>query len=275
MKLSKLNIFLVCCLVVFLTAVFVFLLIQGDEAPAQSLSNNQVDAQDVVYEKIEGYYSAPIFSFHHISSAPAGVSKNIASLYVEPYQLEKILVDLNTHNYKTVFVSEIAELLVRGDMPPENWVAITFDDGNIDFYNNALPLLKKYNIKATLYIMTGIRGVNYVNEEQIKEIDESGLVEIGSHTVYHPNLVKISETRVREELSVSKDYLEKLLDKEVSGICYPFGDYNERVKNLAREAGYKYGVSYNHRPQNDITDLFEMNRAGVWPGMSIVKFLEK
>lgn len=228
-----------------------------------------------VYEKFTGYYQPPIFSFHHISSAPSGVSKNIASLYIEPDKFEQILINLKENNYKTVFVSEIVDLLGKNEKSPSDWVAITFDDGNIDFYDNVFPLLKKHNIKTSLYIMTGARGKNYMSPEQIKEVSESELVEIGSHTVYHPNLTNISSEKVKQEVVESKKYLEELLGKDIYGFCYPFGDYNELAKNAVREAGYKYALSYNHRPKDDITDLFEINRTGVWAGMNIMKFLQE
>lgn len=274
MNLFKSKIFLICCLAVLAISVFVFSLISGDKASTMGLYKTQGIVQETVYETIPENYQSPIFSFHHISSAPAGVSKNIATLYLLPEEFEKILISLKDSGYKTVFVSEIVDLLVKGQKPPNDWVAITFDDGNIDFYNSAFPLLKKYNAKTSLYIMTGVRGENYMSAEQIREVDASGLVEIGSHTVFHSNLIKISSAKKEEELKNSKKYLEDLLGKSVFGLAYPLGNYDEETKDLASQSGYKYGLTYNHRSKKSEVDFFEINRFGVWPGMNVVKFLE-
>lgn len=273
MSLFKSKIFLICCFVL-LSLFFVFLFFQNKNSSLKNSSNIEVGEQEIIYESLPENYQPPIFSLHHISSAPTGASKNIASLYLSPEEFEKILISLKDSGYKTVFVSEIVDLLVKGQKPPNDWVAITFDDGNIDFYNSAFPLLEKYNAKTSLYIMTGVRGENYMSAEQIREVDASGLVEIGSHTVFHSNLIKISSAKKEEELKNSRKYLEDLLDKSVFGLAYPLGNYDEETKDLASQSGYKYGLTYNHRSKKSEVDFFEINRFGVWPGMNVVKFLE-
>ena len=129
-------------------------------------------------------------------------------------------------------------------------VALTFDDGYVDFYTNVLPIIKKYNIKTNLYIITSttING-KYVNEEQIKELSNSGLVSIGSHTVSHNPLASLKAEQIETELKDSKEYLENLLGKEIKTISYPTGSYNSSVLNTAQEY-YKYGITTIEGTQN-------------------------
>ena len=220
-------------------------------------------------------YFAPIFTFHHIAKAPAGSSQADISLYIEPIELENLLKDLAKNNYQTVFASTMGSYLAKDQKAPKNLVAITFDDGYENFYTNAFPLLKKYQAKASLYIMTSVKGKNFLTPDQIKEIDQSGLVEVGSHTVFHIDLAKASEADAQKELINSKKFLDNLLGKPTLTIAYPFGAYNDQVEKLVREAGYTYGFSYNHNPLKDTNDVFAIDRTGFWPGMNAIKFMEK
>ena len=136
-------------------------------------------------------------------------------------------------------------------------------------------MLKKYNIKASLYIITGVRSVHYLSTAQIKEIDKSGLVEIGSHTVFHQRMSKLPEERQLKELKDSKSYLEKLLGKEITVICYPYGDHSALTEQLSKQVGYKYGLDFDRVPVEDSSDLFDIDRVGVFPEMNISKYLEK
>ncbi|MCX6745796.1 MAG: polysaccharide deacetylase family protein [Candidatus Parcubacteria bacterium] len=128
----------------------------------------------------------PILNFHHIDKAPANLSNFNKGFFIEPDKFETILNDLIKNDYRPVFMSEIVQDLEAKRLPKEKIMAITFDDGNEDFYTKAWPILQNLKIKSNMYIMTGVRGKNWVTPEQIIELDKSGLVEIGSHTVWHP-----------------------------------------------------------------------------------------
>jgi peptidoglycan/xylan/chitin deacetylase (PgdA/CDA1 family) len=218
-------------------------------------------------------YFAPILTFHYIGTAPKGESKAGASLYVTSEKLETILQDLNKEGYQTVFPSDIAKYLAEGKKAPENFVALTFDDGYTNFYTNVLPLLKKYNAKASVYIMTGVRSERYLTAEQIKEIDQSGLVEVGSHTKYHINLATASSSEAMKELTESKLFLENILGKQIDTIAYPFGSYNQEVIEQVKAVGYQYAFTYNHKPMSS-ENIFAIGRVGVWSDMNVMKFLD-
>ena len=251
----------------------VFAVLQPPQIIEQLTVKEAIKAQQISVPRQPTGYFAPILTFHYIATTsetdPAGIG-----LHVGPAEFEKILKELQKNKYQTVFASTMAAELARGQLPPKNWVALTFDDGYEDFYTNALPLLKKYHDQASLFIITAASGANYLTGEQIKEIDQSGLVEIGSHTVNHLMLSKLSPQIAGRELISSKIYLEKLLGKPVDIIGYPYGDYSAKVEELAKASGYKYGFTYNHRPLQDSADMFAIDRASVWPEMNVINFLE-
>jgi peptidoglycan/xylan/chitin deacetylase (PgdA/CDA1 family) len=123
--------------------------------------------------------------------------------------------------------------------------------------------------------MTGVKGKRWLTSEQIVELDKSGLVEIGSHTVWHPYLKRVAKDRQWQELNDSKIYLDKLLNKSINIICYPFGMYNQQIEDLAKQAGYEAGLTFDQDAWQNPNNLFELKRISVYPGLDVIKFLEK
>ncbi|MFA5187964.1 MAG: polysaccharide deacetylase family protein [Patescibacteria group bacterium] len=239
----------------------------GQSAATDSLALLPIAANEKVF--------LPILNFHHIDKAPANLSAVDKSFYIEPAKFEDILNKLIAADYRPVFTSEIVNGLKDLKIPDEKIIAITFDDGNEDFYTQAWPILQKLKIISNIYIMTGVKGKSWLTPEQIIELDKSGLVEIGSHTVYHQKLTKITSTEALKELINSKKSLEDLLGKEINIICYPFGLYNQQIEDLAQKAGYEAGLTFDQDAWQNPDNLFELKRISVYPGLDVMKFLEK
>jgi peptidoglycan/xylan/chitin deacetylase (PgdA/CDA1 family) len=88
-------------------------------------------------------------------------------------------------------------------------------------------------------------------------------------------LRKIFATEQRRELKDSKDYLENLLGKKIEIICYPFGLYNDQVKQIAKEVGYKAALTFDQDAWQNPDDLFALTRISVYPELDALKFLDK
>jgi len=215
--------------------------------------------EEINFVQIEGEFELPILVLHHIGESPASASADTRVWYVSEEKFEELLKTLQEKNYKTLFMSEVLDFVERGQLP-EKSIVLTFDDGASDFYDNAWVLLKKYNMKATVNMMTGVRGENWLNSDEIKELDASGLVEFQSHTRYHAYLTRISKSEAREELQKSKEYLEELLGKPVEVIGYPFGLYNDEIISIARDLGYKAGLTIKSGAIQNTEELFQMKR---------------
>ena len=253
---------------------FLSRIFNNEEAPVEE---PEVKKPEFTLEKFdpEEKVFVPILNFHHISSAPAGVSKTTASYYIEPAEFEEILKSLIEAGYQAVFVSQMVDWLEQGVLPQEKIIALTFDDGNINFYTNAWPILRARKLKSNIYIMSGVGGKNYLNEAQIIEVVKDGYVELGSHTVWHPKLTQIPKTERLYELEKSKDDLEELIPWQVTVLSYPYGLFNQDIKDLAKAVGYKAALTYDQEAWQDPMDLFELKRISVFPGMNVVKFLDK
>ena len=138
----------------------------------------------------------------------------------------------------------------------ENSVAVTFDDGYLDNYEQAFPVLLDLGVKATFYVIAGLiedkvmklrrpilEGLKIMTKEQIMEMSNSGM-EIGSHTWSHYPLKHADKKTLRYELETSKKYIEDMLGREVSSFCYPNGEVpinicEEELFELFEEIGYK------------------------------------
>lgn len=181
--------------------------------------------------------TVPIFMYHFLLD-DYGTYPDVEN-FMKPSTFEEQLKYITENGYEPIFMREIEDL--------ENYekpICLTVDDVFIYFYENGFPLIKKYNVKVTLCIIYEyINGENYLTTEQIKEMLDSGLVTIESHTMSHKELTTLSTEEKRRQIIKSKENLEKDFGIEVTTLCYPVGDYNNEVINIAKEAGYKYGIA--------------------------------
>lgn len=156
-------------------------------------------------------------------------------LFVKESDFEKQLRKIHDSGISTYFADEPAK--AKG----EPCFVLTFDDGYADNYTTAFPLLEKYKVKATIFIITDLVGTEgYLTEEQIKEMSKSRYIRFGSHTVSHVPLDELDEESLERELRGSREYIEKLIGKKICTLSYPNGRYNENIENAAKKAGYHY-----------------------------------
>jgi len=167
---------------------------------------------------------------------------------------------------------------------------ITFDDAFKGFYENAFPILLELKIPVLLFIPTGYMGrkshwVDYggdnkvgedvLSEKEIHELVKSGLVQIGSHSVNHKDMVLLNDMELTEELVNSKKTLETIVLKTIDAISFPYGSFNQREVNAAERAGYKYMFSVTpQRISGRITPGLT-GRVSVQPYDSKIEFLLK
>lgn len=189
---------------------------------------------DIMIKQEKIKRTVPILCYHGVLDDAWGAT----TLFVKVDEFDKQMNYLKENGYTPIFISEIED---AGKY--EKPVIITFDDGYIDVYTYAYPILQKYNFKSNFYIISdSIGGDVYVTQEMVKEMSDSGLVEIGSHTVSHPTLSSLDSTSIEYELKTSKETLEKITGKEVKSIAYPSGGYNQDVLDIVPKY-YEYGIS--------------------------------
>lgn len=182
-----------------------------------------------------------------------------------------------------VKASEIMRAPVDGFRPI---VGVTFDDALASFCDNALPILQRYGLPATVFVPTGNLGKRptwavekdcfdddeiVIDEESVTELDKLGC-EVLSHTVSHPHLTDIDDVGLETELEESKRTLETIVGHNVLGISYPYGDYDERTRRVAEMKGYQVGFSVEPYSVDSSPDNFRIGRFRVSPTDGMLKF---
>ena len=182
--------------------------------------------------------SIPVLMYHSINYDPKNPT-NILRVPKAKFAAEmKWLYD---NGYTTLSLDEIYSAVSNNKPVAEKSVVLTFDDGYNDNYDNALPVIKQYKFKATVFMITARIDDSkngYLTAAQIKEMDSSGM-RIECHTVDHPYLDTLSYKKQYSELSDSKATLEALLGRSVNFVAYPSGKYNADTIAAAKKIGYK------------------------------------
>lgn len=205
------------------------------------------------------YEKTPILMYHYIENPTA--STTLPGLYVRPEIFENQLCEIKKLGYRTVFVSEVAASLHQKKSAPAKTVSLSFDDGYKDFYTKVFPLLKKYQMKATVYvIVNALDKPGYLTKAQVKELANSGLVEIGSHTFNHLDLRTLPTKKAIYEIKLSKAVLEKMIGRAVLTFCYPAGSHTDQDLRIVSEAGYTGAVSTIAGAKNSPGDIYLLKR---------------
>ena len=181
--------------------------------------------------------NVPILEYHAVGDDCWGYEE----LFARPDRLEELFGFLNDNGYDPIWFEDLAHLQDY-DKP----VMLTFDDGYDDNYTILFPLLKKYNIKATVFVITADIGGNHkLTADQIREMSDSGLVSIQSHTNSHTDLNALSAEEQELEFSESKKILTRITGKIPYVLCYPTGRpflvnryYVSRYANLSTVRSY-------------------------------------
>jgi len=118
-------------------------------------------------------------------------------------------------------------------------IEICFDDAFLGLYDN-IELIKELNISIHLFVISSfLENKNHINKEQLIALNKLSQIRISSHTHTHQILNEISELQIVDELAISKDILQTLLNISVKSICYPEGKFSNKVIKLAKKQGYE------------------------------------
>ncbi len=203
------------------------------------------------------------------------------------------------NRFNVITLEQFVECKEKKIKPPPKSVIITFDDGYMENYLNALPILERYDFKATFFITSDyidseepFRWLDWdelllsqfrenktdwlpLSRQMLRTMSDCGF-SIGSHTKSHPALTAVEESVAIEEVKGSKQRLEEILSKPVTSFSYPYGELNETVKSLVKAAGYKVAVGTMMGPANTIkSDFFELSRVAFVRRDSFLRFKNK
>lgn len=201
---------------------------------------------------------------------------------VKPEDFEKQMKWFYDNKWTSFTISQLVE---QNEIPKKSFV-VTFDDGYEDNYLNAFPILQKYNFKATIYLVPNQKTnhweekntsvlSNLLNEKQILEMQNSGLIEFGSHTLSHVNLSTITDEQLLSELKESKKEVENITKKECKAFAYPYGKFDDKIVQFVKDVGYKNATVVKRGLFEINDDVFTIKRVGILGSESFMDFLLK
>lgn len=213
-------------------------------------------------ENIENMHSVPVLMYHHINHNSGDI------VTVSPEVFEAQMAHLKEEGYRTLNLDELVSFINEDLLPDGRSAVVTFDDGWLDNYIYAYPVIKKYNINASVFLITDrvdmASGVSQVNQkdvpsheeskkliaegeadkvvmgwELVRQMHEEGLVDFYPHCRSHRRCAGLSEAELVYELKGSKDIIEERLQLPRPYFCWPYGSYDETSIKAAKDAGFE------------------------------------
>lgn len=234
------------------------------------------------YAKIK-HYDIPVLMYHQFVFKPEDGGK--IKLYVTYKQFELHLKILRLLNYETITFNELNKIGLQNRFY-KKYIIITVDDGYKDNYTILFSLLKKYKMKAVIFLVSGIstnlwtiksdneKEFPLLNDYEVLEMQNSGLVEFGGHTLTHPSLKKITDEQAIFEINEDKKLSEKRLNKKLVVFAYPYGHRRENTKSIVEHAGYDFAVSTDTGSGIITEDRYDIRRTAI-DKTSVFDFLRK
>lgn len=237
------------------------------ESPKTQDSNPELERKTI------DAYRIPILMYHYIRDFDDPNDQIGTNLSVSPSTFDKQLSWLKDNGYQSVNPDYLLNPYALEHKP----IILTFDDGYNDAYTNAFPILKKDGFIATFYLITNyIENSNpdYLTWDQAKEMKRANM-NIGSHTLTHPDLAKSTDAQMDKEVSESKKILESTIGGATSDFCYPSGKYDTRTITTLKKYGYKTAVTVKSGIANQESNLFELPRIRMTNNTNLSSVLEK
>lgn len=217
----------------------------------------------------------PILMYHYVGNNPNPADRARDVLSIVPEKFDEQMKYLSDNGYVTISLDTLYAALKKQITLPSKPIVLTFDDGYIDFYYNAYPILRKYNFHATEFIPTGLMDQGYyLRWSQIQEMQASGLINFGAHTVHHSTLTSLPSDKIISELRESKAVLQEKLGVPVNFVAFPFGATNNLVIELTKQAGYLGAAgTWSSKIQSEGT-IYDMPRIRINGSVSLKTFSE-
>lgn len=160
---------------------------------------------------------------------------------ISTIQFQSQLAYLKQENYQVWPIDKIIDYIDKGKALPEKSVGISFDDAYQSIYDNAWPLLKKYNYPFSLMVATypvdhGFRDI--MTWDQIKAMYNAGVL-IGNHSNKHVHMTSLTEKAMKEDIEAAEQSFIIHLNFKPTLFAYPYGEYNDKLREIVRQAGFK------------------------------------
>ncbi|MDP2652650.1 MAG: polysaccharide deacetylase family protein [Candidatus Omnitrophota bacterium] len=204
---------------------------------------------------LSGTYTVPVMMYHHVA-----VSHPPAADYVSPENFRRQMAYLKQNGYKVIRMEDLVNGVKAGKTFPPKTVVLSFDDGYIDNYKNAMPVLQEFGFPAIFFVspnMTFRDG--FMRWSELVHLRKAGF-DFGSHGMTQAYLPGLSAKELEYEVRQSKRILETRLKMPVRIFAYPVGGFTDDIKAYMRDSGYLAAATTNRGKDRFDRDIYEINR---------------
>lgn len=225
----------------------------------------------------DGYRAIPILCYHQFSPG----AKTSHQLAVAAQVFEEQLAYLAHNGFQVIPLAELDAILSRKLPVPKKTVVLTIDDGYRSIYTIAYPLLKKYNFPATIFLYTDfVGGAAALSWRQLQEMQNSGLIDVQSHTKTHTSLAVTAndanqttyKARVLNEIQQAEQMLERHLGTKPRYLSYPYGDSSDYTVGVLKQSGYALAMTVERGPNPAFANPYLLRRTMVYNNHNLDDF---
>lgn len=181
----------------------------------------------------------PVLMYHHIQPYEVAKTLGQTALTVDSAIFDTQMQYLSQNGYATLFANDFINALISHQSLPAKSVVITIDDGYDDNYIYALPIFRKYGIKANIMLATGLVGnSNMLSWDHVKELKNSGLVDITNHTWSHYAVNHGTQEKIESEISTAQKQIQENTGELTNVFTYPYGALSDNASSTLKKLGY-------------------------------------
>jgi len=228
--------------------------------------STEVSAEGLEKERV---VTVPILLYHRISNDSSANNRYTVSVTDFKDQMEQ----LRHWGYSSITIKDLVDHINKGHSLPRRPIVITFDDGYLDVFDNAFPIMERYGFSGTVYIVANrLNSDGFLQVEELQEILNHGW-EVGSHGMTHTELTQ-NHILVRNEILQSRLDIEDALGIKVFSLAYPFGLWDWYVSSKVFDYGYRAAVGVGNISNHSYGTAYNLSRREVQGGVDLEAFAE-
>ena len=217
----------------------------------------------------------PILMYHYISNPPPGSDSLRRSLSVTPANLDAQMNYLKQAGYQTITLYDLYDHLTQGKPLPGKPIVLTFDDGYVDAFQFALPILQKHGFVGTFFILVGpaerLGAGGYLNWAQIRAMSDAGM-DMELHSREHYDLRNRPNDFLVHQIAGGKEALEAHTGRPVRWFAYPSGRYDAAVVRVLQSAGFWGSATTMPGQTHTAEGLFDLQRVRIFGSETLAGF---
>lgn len=208
----------------------------------------------------DGYQTVPVLSYHQLSHKP-----NPNSMFVSEAAFDQQMAYLKNNGFNVITLKQFLDFIESRRRPPKKSVVITFDDGWKSTKTMAYPILKKYGFTAVLFVYTDMikskQNSVALSWEEVRQLKDSGVFELGAHSITHSDLSKVSDEQLHRELHEAQRIIAAKTGSTPVAFAYPYGVFNDKIVAAVKKSDYKAAFSVIRGGNAFFYSPFALNRS--------------